>query len=57
MTLGLGVAIAFLLGVTASYLAGYVGMGVAVRGNVRVANAALSQLQAARWKSPSRPAR
>ncbi|HEY3295694.1 MAG TPA: sodium-translocating pyrophosphatase [bacterium] len=44
-TLGLGVAIAFLLGVTASYLAGYVGMGVAVRGNVRVANAALSSFK------------
>jgi K(+)-stimulated pyrophosphate-energized sodium pump len=46
-TLGLGVAIAFLLGVTASYLAGYVGMGVAVRGNVRVANAALSSFKSA----------
>jgi K(+)-stimulated pyrophosphate-energized sodium pump len=47
MTLGLGVAIAFLLGVTASYLAGYVGMGVAVRGNVRVANAALTSFKKA----------
>jgi len=47
MTLGLGVAIAFLLGVTASYLAGYVGMGVAVRGNVRVAHAALSSFKQA----------
>ena len=47
MTLGFGVAIAFLLGVTASYLAGYVGMGVAVRGNVRVANAALSSFKRA----------
>ncbi len=46
-TLGFGVAIAFLLGVTASYLAGYVGMGVAVRGNVRVANAALSSFKRA----------
>ena len=46
-TLGFGVAIAFLLGVAASYLAGYVGMGVAVRGNVRVANAALSSFKRA----------
>lgn len=45
--LALGVAVAFLLGVTASYLAGYVGMGVAVRGNVRVANAALSSFKVA----------
>jgi len=45
LTLGLGVAIAFVLGVTASYLAGYVGMGVAVRGNVRVAHAALSSFK------------
>lgn len=45
--LGAGVAIAFLLGVTASYLAGYVGMGVAVRGNVRVANAALRSFKQA----------
>ena len=34
-------------GVTASYLAGYVGMGMAVRGNVRVANAALSSFKRA----------
>ncbi|MDK9700085.1 MAG: sodium-translocating pyrophosphatase [bacterium] len=47
MTLGLGVSIAFVLGVTASYLAGYVGMGVAVRGNVRVAHAALSSFKRA----------
>ena len=45
LVLGSGVAIAFILGVTASYLAGYVGMGVAVRGNVRVANAALSSFK------------
>jgi K(+)-stimulated pyrophosphate-energized sodium pump len=45
--LGFGVAIAFILGVTASYLAGYVGMGVAVRGNVRVAHAALSSFKKA----------
>ena len=46
-TLAVGVAVAFLAGVTASYLAGYVGMGVAVRGNVRVANAALSSFKVA----------
>ncbi|MFH1011053.1 MAG: sodium-translocating pyrophosphatase, partial [bacterium] len=46
-TLGFGVSIAFLLGVTASYMAGYVGMGVAVRGNVRVAHAALSSFKRA----------
>jgi len=33
--------------VTASYMAGYVGMGVAVRGNVRVAHAALSSFKRA----------
>ena len=46
-TLGFGVSIAFILGVAASYLAGYVGMGVAVRGNVRVANAALTSFKRA----------
>ncbi len=38
--LSVGVAAAFLLGCFASYGAGYVGMTSAVRGNVRVANAA-----------------
>ena len=37
----LGVAVAFLMGVFASYGAGYVGMWLAVKGNVRAANAAL----------------
>jgi K(+)-stimulated pyrophosphate-energized sodium pump len=41
LTLGLGVSAAFILGVLASSVAGFVGMGVAVRGNVRVAAAAL----------------
>jgi K(+)-stimulated pyrophosphate-energized sodium pump len=39
--LPIGVAVAFLMGVMASYGAGYVGMWLAVRGNVRAANAAL----------------
>jgi len=42
-----GIAIAFLMGVMASYGAGYVGMGMAVRGNVRVANAALTSFKQA----------
>ncbi|MCX8052238.1 MAG: sodium-translocating pyrophosphatase [Armatimonadetes bacterium] len=42
-----GVAIAFVLGVAASYLAGLVGMMMAVRANVRVANAALSSFRKA----------
>ena len=47
VTLAIGVAFAFILGVSASYLAGYVGMGVAVRANVRVAAAALSSFKLA----------
>ena len=47
LMLGFGVAVAFVLGVTASYLAGYVGMGVAVRANTRVAHAALSSFKKA----------
>ena len=42
-----GVAIAFVLGVAASYLAGLVGMMMAVRANVRAANAALSSFKKA----------
>jgi len=41
----IGVAIAFILGVAASYTAGFVGMMMAVRANVRVANAALSSFK------------
>jgi K(+)-stimulated pyrophosphate-energized sodium pump len=40
-----GIAIAFLMGVSASYGAGYVGMWLAVKGNVRSANAALSSFK------------
>jgi len=43
----IGIAVAFLMGVFASYGAGYVGMGLAVRANVRVANAALSSFKRA----------
>ena len=45
--LALGVSIAFLMGVAASYGAGFVGMGLAVRGNTRVANAALTSFKKA----------
>jgi K(+)-stimulated pyrophosphate-energized sodium pump len=43
--LSLGISIAFLMGVSASYGAGYVGMGLAVKGNVRSANAALTSFK------------
>jgi K(+)-stimulated pyrophosphate-energized sodium pump len=43
--ISLGVSIAFLMGVTASYGAGYVGMWLAVKGNVRAANAALTSFK------------
>jgi K(+)-stimulated pyrophosphate-energized sodium pump len=39
--IAIGIAVAFLMGVAASYGAGYVGMWMAVKGNVRTANAAL----------------
>jgi K(+)-stimulated pyrophosphate-energized sodium pump len=40
-----GIAVAFLMGVSASYGAGFVGMWLAVRGNVRSANAALTSFK------------
>ena len=45
--LAAGISLAFLMGVFASYGAGYVGMGLAVRGNTRVAHAALSSFKRA----------
>ena len=45
--LAIGTAVAFLLGVGASYGAGYIGMKMAVEGNVRTANAALSSFKSA----------
>jgi K(+)-stimulated pyrophosphate-energized sodium pump len=45
--LPLGIAIAFLLGAIASAGAGYVGMSLAVRANLRVANAALTSFKKA----------
>jgi K(+)-stimulated pyrophosphate-energized sodium pump len=45
LDLSLGIAIAFLMGVSASYGAGFVGMWLAVKGNVRSANAALSSFK------------
>jgi K(+)-stimulated pyrophosphate-energized sodium pump len=43
--LSIGIAIAFILGVSASYGAGFVGMWLAVKGNVRSANAALTSFK------------
>ena len=43
--LPLGIAVAFLMGVSASYGAGFVGMWLAVKGNVRSANAALTSFK------------
>ena len=45
LTLSLGIAVAFLMGVSASYCAGFVGMWLAVKGNVRSANAALTSFK------------
>src|SRR5216684_1576866 len=43
--LPIGIAVAFIGGVSASYGAGYVGMWLAVKGNVRSANAALTSFK------------
>jgi len=45
--LALGVAVAFLLGIGASYAAGYVGMGMAVNANQRTANQARTSFKGA----------
>jgi K(+)-stimulated pyrophosphate-energized sodium pump len=45
LDLSLGIALAFILGVSASYGAGFVGMWLAVKGNVRSANAALTSFK------------
>ncbi len=45
LELSVGIALAFILGVSASYGAGFVGMWLAVKGNVRSANAALSSFK------------
>ena len=47
LELPVGVAAAFFMGVWASYGAGYVGMGLAVKGNVRTAAAALRSFKEA----------
>lgn len=46
-TLALGIAIAFFLGVFASYGAGYVGMDMAVKGNLRTAAKAMTTFKGA----------
>src|ERR1700726_1945233 len=43
--LSAGISVAFLLGVGASYLAGFIGMWLAVKANVRSANAALTSFK------------
>ena len=43
--LSLGISVAFLMGVSASYFSGFVGMWLAVKGNVRSANAALTSFK------------
>jgi len=47
LRISIGVGVAFLLGVTLSYTAGYVGMGMAVIGNQRTANQALTTYKGA----------
>jgi len=50
-SLNLNTALAFLVGVVSSALAGYIGMQVSVRANLRVADAAKSSLQKALYLS------
>jgi len=45
--LAIGIAVAFLMGVAASYFAGLVGMDMAVKGNMRTANQALTSFKGA----------
>ncbi|HTW88726.1 MAG TPA: sodium-translocating pyrophosphatase [Candidatus Binataceae bacterium] len=45
LELPIGIAVAFVMGVSASYFAGFVGMWLAVKGNVRSANAALTSFK------------
>ena len=47
LTIAIGIALAFLAGVTLSYAAGYIGMGMAVAGNQRTANQALTTYKGA----------
>ena len=47
LSIGLGTALAFLVGVCLSYAAGYIGMGMAVQGNQRTANQALTTYKGA----------
>ena len=47
LTISVGVGVAFLVGVTFSYTAGYIGMGMAVTGNQRTANQALTTYKGA----------
>ena len=47
LRIGLGTALAFLVGVCLSYAAGYIGMGMAVQGNQRTANQALTTYKGA----------
>jgi len=47
LTIAIGIALAFLAGVTLSYTAGYIGMGMAVTGNQRTAHQALTTYKGA----------
>ncbi len=47
LTIAIGIAVAFLAGVTLSYTAGYIGMGMAVAGNQRTAHQALTTYKGA----------